>query len=110
VTVRIDLTQGDVGERKTIELDGVLDFTGATVVTTVWQGTVSATLTAYVVNGTNGDGVGVGLCTVLFGSWLLTAALGTWKMKHRVTFPDATKLTWPEGAPDVLHVGALGSG
>lgn len=115
MTVRLELTQGDLGEHKVIELNGIrLDgitaatFAGATVVTTVWQGAVSATLTAAVVDGTNVLGQPVGVCTVSFGSWLVTAALGTWRMKHRVTFADASKLTWPEDGPDTVLVTAVG--
>lgn len=94
--------QGDVLDTVVAQLAGVADFTGATVEAHVWRPDVApADLVASVTTD--------GICTVQLGSWLTTAAAGTWYIEYQVTFGDSSQLTWPAKAPDVITVRAQGA-
>lgn len=96
--------QGDVKDKLIVVLDGVENLTGATAVAYVWQnGVARTTLTATIT-----DPVARTVSVDLGGAsgWLSAVAPGTWLLEVEVTFTDATILTWPAGAPDMIVVRA----
>ena len=86
---------GDVGDIRTIRLDGVDDLTAATAFETrVWKGDQSAVLTTTLVSAVERT------VTVNLGGttgWLKTAELGTWFVKVFVSFGASQQLSWPNG-------------
>lgn len=98
---------GDVGDTRTVALNGVEDLDDATSVEAhVWRYGVTevTTLAASVTDAT------ARTITVQLGGaegWLATAAPGRWFVEYEVTF-GATVITWPSQRPDVLQVRAEG--
>jgi hypothetical protein len=94
--------QGDTNDKLLAMLRGVETFTGASVAAHIWRkGTNVVTLPATV--------TAEGVCTVALGSWITTAATGTWLVEYQVTFGDGTVATWPDEKPDVLIVRPQGA-
>lgn len=96
--------QGDVGDLRSIQLDGITDLTAVTSIEAhVWKGDDAATLTTTVTDAANRI-VSVNLGGI--GGWLATADVGSWFFEIQATL-GTTVLTWPNRAnPDVIEVRA----
>lgn len=104
----LGVVQGETNGKRTLQLNGVADFTGATIVCHLWQKTGTVVdLAATVANGVDGYGVACGVATISLGSWINTAT-GSWRMRQQVTFNDGTVLSWPEFGWDELVVSITG--
>lgn len=113
-----ELTQGDTGEQIVLELTATTDgapivFAGATVVTEVWQGnstpvpmTASAVVDGFTLENAT---VPCGVLTVTMSDAWQAAAVGSYKMVHRVALTSGPHLTFPSGPPDTLHVDVVGA-
>jgi hypothetical protein len=95
---------GDVGDVRILQLDGVVDLTGATAVEAhVWlpnDDTAAATLTGAVTDSANRL-VSINLGGA--GGWLPTARPTTYLLEVQVTFGSTIK-TWPQARPDTIEV------
>lgn len=95
---------GDSNDTIVMELEGVSDLSGISAIEAhVWKfDVVAATLTAAVTDSANR------IVTVSLGSWIATAAAGTYSLEVQTTAAGVVR-TWPERTPDQIEVRAQGA-
>ena len=95
-------TSGDANDERIVTLGGTADLATVSSIRALVQSkadpSVSSVLSASVLNAT------ARTVTVVFGSWLATAAAGGYWLEVETTWSDGTILTFPQGRPDSLQV------
>lgn len=96
--------QGDINDTIVVRLGGVQDLTGATFVGETWLGNGDTVELDAEVTDADAREITVDLGDA--DGWLSDAAVGRWLIQYEGTFGDGSKITWPDGTPDVIEVRA----